>query len=226
MTPLKLSCRQLRELDRLAIHTYGIPGSVLMENAGRGVADYMVQCGITGRVVICCGKGNNGGDGLVIARHLDAAGISVEAILTSPPDQLSEDASLQHRIVSRSGINLFAPDMDQLQGPWFVERLADADWIVDALFGTGLTGPLRPPFDQIVTAINDSKARTLAVDIPSGLNADSGEPMGVTIRAAHTVTFVALKTGFGNPHAADWLGQVVVVPIGLPRSLLESAQSI
>ena len=116
--------------------------------------------------------------------------------------------------------------MDQLQGSWLVERLATPTGFLDALFGTGLTGPLRPPFDQVVTAINDSKARTLAVDIPSGLNADTGEPMGKTVRAAHTVTFVALKTGFSNPHAAEWLGQVVVVPIGLPRSLLESAQSI
>jgi NAD(P)H-hydrate epimerase len=226
MTPLTLSYRQLRELDRQTIHVYGIPGPVLMENAGKSAADYLLSCGVAGKVVICCGKGNNGGDGLVIARHLDAAGVAVEIILTAPADQLSTDAALQYRIVVQSGISLSAPAVDQLTGAWFAERLVGADWIVDALFGTGLTGPLRPPLDRVVIAINNSPAKKLAVDIPSGLNGDTGEPLGATIRASHTVTFVALKPGFNNPDAAAWLGKVVVVPIGLPRRLLDSAQSI
>jgi NAD(P)H-hydrate epimerase len=226
MTPLTLSSRQLRELDRRAIHVFGIPGPVLMENAGKATAEYMLSCGIAGKVVICCGKGNNGGDGLVIARHLDAAGIAVEIILTAPVDQLSEDTALQFHIVDRSGLSLSVPGLDQLTGAWFAERLIGADWIVDALFGTGLTGPLRPPLDRVVTAINNSPAKKLAVDIPSGLNGDTGQPLGATIRASYTVTFVALKPGFNNPNAAAWLGKVVVVPIGLPRRLLDSAQSI
>jgi NAD(P)H-hydrate epimerase len=226
MTPLTLSSRQLRELDRQAIHVYGIPGPVLMENAGKSAADYLLSCGLAGKVVICCGKGNNGGDGLVIARHLDAAGVAVEVILAAPANQLSTDAALQYRIVAKSGISLSAPAVDQLTGPWLAERLVGADWIVDALFGTGLTGPLRPPLDQVVTAINNSPAKKLAVDIPSGLNGDTGEPLCATIRASHTVTFVARKPGFGNPNAAAWLGKVVVMPIGLPRRLLDSAQSI
>ncbi|CAN5234077.1 NAD(P)H-hydrate epimerase [soil metagenome] len=226
MSPLHLTCRQLRELDRRAIEEYGIPGPVLMKNAGRGAVENMQRWGIAGKVVICCGKGNNGGDGLVMARHLDAAGVEVEIILTSPPEQLSVDAALQYRIVKHAGIKLHLASPDQLKGDWFVDQLQHADWIVDALFGTGLTGPLRPPFDSAIKTINYSPARKLAVDIPSGLDGDLGVPLGETIWATHTVTFVALKTGFATVGAAAFLGKVEVVPIGLPRKLLELAHSI
>jgi NAD(P)H-hydrate epimerase len=104
-------------------------------------------------------------------------------------------------------------------------ELAAAEWIVDALFGTGLTGPVRPPFAQVITAINRQCARVLAVDIPSGLDGDTGQPLGPTIRAEHTATFVAQKTGFANPAAQEWLGRVHVVDIGIPRALLQSVQA-
>jgi NAD(P)H-hydrate epimerase len=113
-----------------------------------------------------------------------------------------------------------------LTGSWLVERLRDANWIVDALFGTGLSGPLRAPFDAVVRAINAAPGRKLAVDIPSGLDGDTGVPLGETVRADHTVTFVAQKAGFATPGADEWLGNVQVVPIGIPRRLLESAHSI
>lgn len=226
MTDLYLSCAQLRELDRQATLVYGIPGPVLMENAGRGAAECLLRLGIGGKVVICCGKGNNGGDGLVIARHLDAMGVAVEVILAGPKEKLSPDASLQYHIVDKSGIPMrFASD-DELTGLWLAERLANADWIVDALFGTGLTGPLRSPFDSAVKTINTAPGRRFAIDIPSGLDGDTGAPLGQTIRATHTVTFVAQKTGFAQAGARAWLGDVTVVPIGLPRRLIESAHSI
>jgi NAD(P)H-hydrate epimerase len=104
-------------------------------------------------------------------------------------------------------------------------ELAAADWVVDALFGTGLAGPIRKPFDQIITAINESPARVLAVDIPSGLDCDTGEPLGPTVKAHHTATFVAMKKGFANAEAKRWLGQVHVVDIGVPRRLLEKLYS-
>jgi NAD(P)H-hydrate epimerase len=226
MSLLHLTCRQLRELDRRAIEEFGIPGPVLMENAGRGAVEHMFRWGISGKVVICCGKGNNGGDGLVMARHLDAAGVDVEVILTSGPQQLSTDASLQYRIIRQAGIKLHLATPDQLKGDWFVNQIRNADWIVDAMFGTGLTGPLRPPFDSAIKTINSSPSRKLAVDIPSGLDGDSGKPLGETIRATHTVTFVARKTGFNTVESVPFLGQVEVVPIGLPRKLLALAHSI
>jgi NAD(P)H-hydrate epimerase len=213
-------------MDRQAIEIYGIPSTVLMENAGRGAAEILLQSGINGKVVICCGKGNNGGDGLVIARHLDAANVTVEIILAVPPEQLRGDAALELHIVRQAQIPTFYATNAELTGAWFADRVTGADWIVDALFGTGLSGPLRPPFDAMVKAINASAARKLAVDIPSGLDGDTGQPLGETIRADHTVTFVALKAGFAKPGADAWLGHVHVAPIGLPRRLLESAHSI
>jgi len=100
-------------------------------------------------------------------------------------------------------------------------ELAGAEWVVDALFGTGLKGPVRPPYDQVISAINDSLARVLAVDIPSGLDCDTGEPLGPAVRAHHTVTFVAPKAGFANPESRHWTGEVHVADIGAPRRLLE-----
>ena len=99
-------------------------------------------------------------------------------------------------------------------------ELDTAEWVVDALFGTGLTGPVRAPFDQVIAAINDSTAKVLAVDIPSGLDCDTGLPLGPTVRAHHTATIVAPKKGFTAPMAQEWLGRVHVIDMGAPRRVL------
>jgi len=210
---------QVRELDRRAIKEFGVPGVVLMENAGRGMAELLRSLNINGRVVLCCGKGNNGGDGFVIARHLDNAGVRVRVLLFVDPAQLSGDAAVNHRIIAASGIpiEVFAgPTLDE-------ERLrrefSDADWIVDALFGSGLRGVIQPPFDRIIAAINAAAARVFAVDIPSGLDCDTGQPLGMAVRAHHTGTIAAMKKGFLEPLAAAWLGQVHVIHMGAPRVL-------
>jgi NAD(P)H-hydrate epimerase len=122
--------------------------------------------------------------------------------------------------VARSGIPLehfggAALDEERLR-----RGLSGADWVVDALFGSGLRGPLRPPFDRVVTLINESGARVLAVDIPSGLDSDTGRPLGPTVRADHTATIVASKKGFAGPEARHWLGQVHVIDMGMPRRML------
>lgn len=215
-----LSREEVREIDRRAIEEFGMPGIVLMENAGRGAAELLVRLGIHGRVMICCGKGNNGGDGFVIARHLDNHGVSVQVVLFAKPEDLTGDAAINYQTISRSGlpIEVFSGTSDVLKAsaPCF----ATAEWIVDALFGTGLAGPLRAPMNQVVQAINDSRARVLAVDIPSGLDCNTGQPLGATVQAEHTATFVALKKGFANPAAKKWLGQVHAIDIGIPRRLL------
>ena len=205
-----LSRDQVRAVDRRAIAEFGVPGVVLMENAGRGAADLLRSLGIAGTVVIACGKGNNGGDGFVIARHLDNAGIATRVLLFARAEGLTGDAAINYQIIAKSGLDVRVPSPDAI-----AQEFAGADWIVDALFGTGLTGPLRPPFDRIVEAINASGAKVLAVDIPSGLDCDSGEPLGTTIRAGHTATFVAQKLGFANPASATYTGQVHVVDIGV-----------
>jgi NAD(P)H-hydrate epimerase len=227
MTPFTLSRAAVRELDRRAIHEYGVPGVVLMENAGRGAAELLVRLNPQGqRVLILCGPGNNGGDGFVMARHLENAGLTVLAMLFLPPATtgLAGDAAASHQIWTRSG-HLAPPIRGDLTD--YLRRVVLEDitlsrgWIVDALFGTGLTRPLGPPFDEVVSAVNASGRPVLAVDIPSGLDCDTGEPLGPTIRATHTATFVAPKQGFSNPNARAWLGEVHVVDIGAPRKLVD-----
>jgi NAD(P)H-hydrate epimerase len=215
-----LSRDEVRAIDRRAIEEFGVPGVVLMENAGRGAAELLISLGVPGLVTICCGKGNNGGDGFVIARHLDNRSVPVRVFLFAKPNELTGDALINYQIIAKSGLPIaIYPDASFNDGALSAE-LARSPWVVDALFGTGLTGAVRPPFDRVIAAINASKARVLAVDIPSGLDCDTGEPLGPTVRADHTVTFVALKKGFANAAAKEWLGQVHVVDIGAPRAAL------
>ncbi len=219
-----LTREQARELDRRATEDYGVPGLVLMENAGRGMAELLLSLGARGPVVVCCGPGNNGGDGFVIARHLDNAGVAVRVLLFVDPERLRGDAAMNYDIVVKSGLPLKVhsegPDEDSLRS-----ELDGAEWVVDALFGSGLKGPLRPPFDRVVSAINTGGARVLAVDVPSGLDCDTGRPMGPTVRAHHTATVVAPKKGFAESAAREWLGQVHVVGMGAPRRLLEGLRA-
>lgn len=216
-----ISRDQVRALDRRASDEFGVPGVVLMENAGRGAAAVLLQLGVQGRVVVCCGKGNNGGDGFVIARHLDNQGVAVRVLYFGNPDALTGEAAIHFNIVRRSGLALTVFD-DQILAEELGRELAGADWVVDALLGTGVTGPARPPLNQVIAAINASGARVLAVDLPSGLDCDTGLPLGPCVRALHTVTFVAAKQGFANPVAREWLGQVHVVDIGAPRALVRA----
>jgi NAD(P)H-hydrate epimerase len=215
-----LSREEVRTIDRRAIEEFGVPGIVLMENAGRGAAEVLRSLGVTGSVVICCGKGNNGGDGFVIARHLDNAGVPVRVLLFCRPEELAGDAAIAYQIITRSGLDIVTVAMQPLDEAALRDALVAAEWVVDALFGTGLSGPVRAPFDQVIAAINASPARILAVDIPSGLDCDTGAPLGIAVRAHHTVTFVARKKGFANSASGEWLGQVHVVGIGAPRILL------
>jgi NAD(P)H-hydrate epimerase len=217
---MELSRDEARELDRRAIDDCGIPGAVLMENAGRAMADLLRTLGIRGTVAICCGPGNNGGDGFVIARHLDNAGVEVRVLLFARPEKLTGDAALNYRILVNGGISPEAFDPAALDETKVRAELATADWVVDALFGSGQRGPVRPPYDRVVEAINASGAKVFAVDIPTGLDADTGQPQGATVRAQHTATVVAPKKGFARPGAHEWLGRVHVIDIGIPRRLL------
>jgi len=216
---LSLTNAQARALDHFAIATLGIPGVVLMENAGRNMAHLLLSLGARGPVAVVCGKGNNGGDGFVIARHLDIAGIPVRVLLFTDPDSLTGDAADNYAILTKCGFAIdVLPDESRLSA-----HLADADWIVDALFGSGLKGDVKPPFDAIIERINTVNKRVYSVDIPSGLDADTGHPLGVAVRADHTATVAAPKAGFTFAHSREWTGQVHVVDMGVPPRLLSSA---
>ena len=217
-----LSRQEVREFDRRAIEELGIPGVVLMENAGRGAAEVLVSLGCRGPVVICCGKGNNGGDGFIIARHLDNRNIPVRVLLFARPKDLTGDAAVNYQIIARSGLPIEIYAGESWDEKTLHAELTKAEWVVDALFGTGLTGPVKKPLDRVIAAINASQTHVLAVDIPSGLDCDTGQPLDPTVRAEHTVTFVAEKKGFAQSSAKEWIGQVHVVDIGAPRRLLEN----
>jgi len=215
-----LTCQQVRQVDRRAVDQYGMSSLVLMENAGRGVADQLVGLGIEGSVVIVCGKGNNAGDGFVIARHLDLRGYRVEVVITSDPAQLQGDAMHNFRILQRTDTPM-AIVREPIPPNDALAVLSSADWVVDALLGTGARGEPRPPLDAVIDRLNACGARKLAVDVPSGLDCDTGQATRHTLRADHTCTFVAAKPGFFAPGADQFTGQIHVLDIGVPRRVVE-----
>jgi NAD(P)H-hydrate epimerase len=220
MNFLPLTCRQTREIDRRAVDEYGLSGLVLMENAGRGLADTLCRLDPSGPVVICCGKGNNAGDGFVLARHLDLRRVPLKTLVWAEPGELRGDAAANFAVLERCGvpIEIFGHQHDTAR---LESHLTGAAWIVDALLGTGATGEPRPPLDAVIDQLNDSSVPILAVDLPSGLDADTGAAARHTIRAAHTCTFVAAKTGLLVPDAKRYTGKVHVLDIGAPRKLVE-----
>lgn len=221
MNPRPLSRDEVRDIDRRAIADYGMSGLVLMENAGRGCADVLCRLGCRGPVAICCGKGNNGGDGFVIARHLDLRGIAVQVLLLADPAELRGEAAANYAILAKSDvpIEVFQAPLDAQR---FQQHLAGSEWIADALLGTGVTGEPRPPVAQAIEIMNASAAHKLAIDLPSGLDCDSGQAASATFRAEQTCTFVAAKLGFSQRAAQPYLGQVHILDIGVPRKLMAS----
>lgn len=205
-----------RELDRRAIEEYGMTGVMLMENAGRGTTDVLCGLGVSGPVVIVCGRGNNGGDGFVIARHLDLRGYEVRVVLLEDPKLLRGDAALNFGVLEKSGVPIVCWDLKVLS-----TALHDAAWVVDAMLGTGATGNPREPVSTVITELNESGLPILAVDLPSGLDCETGTAGEPTIRARHTCTFVAAKPGLLLPAAAPYVGELHVVDIGAPRKLVE-----
>lgn len=213
---MPLTRDQVRAIDRRAIEEFGIPGIVLMENAGRQAAEIIHQLNpARERVAICCGPGNNGGDGLVIARHLDRLGVPVSVWLFGEPTQLSPDAAVNFHVVNKMQLPLI---VNQAVTTTTWEHFG---WIIDALFGTGLTRPVDGANAAAVHAINQCSAKVIAVDIPTGLDCDSGQPLGPTVRADHTITFVGMKVGFLMPVAREFVGQVHFADIGAPRRLVD-----
>ncbi len=217
MAIVHLTRSQVREIDRLAIERYHIPGIVLMENAARAVAvcAWEMLGRQPGNVLVLCGSGNNGGDGLAAARHQHTRGANVSIGLTSDPEKFRGDALVNWKIVSAMNISA---------QPFEAEMLKE--WpaiVIDAIFGTGLSEAVREPYPGIFSAVNSAGIPVLAVDLPSGLDCDTGKPLGACIKATRTVTFVAPKTGFAEPGAKEFLGDVVVGDIGCPPELIEAA---
>lgn len=213
-----LESRLIRQIDAAAVEELGIAGLLLMENAAQGACEVLESVMPKGRIIIVSGPGNNGGDGLSMARLLAANGIDSEVHLVRAGKSLTDETHSNLGFLHRSGIKVGEADADNLRS--VLAELTPDDWIVDALLGTGIRGTLRSPFLEIVEAINQSSAQVLSVDVPSGLDADTGEPCGVAVRAEVTVTFVATKAGFRVPQAMPFLGRVIVRQIGVPQRWL------
>lgn len=222
-----LSCEQIRAVDRLALEEYGIPGVCLMENAGAGATRMLLEREPRS-VAILCGPGNNGGDGHVVARHLANAGVEVRVLEFAAPERLRGDAAVMREIVSRMAGSdpaslRMASGLDR-EPVSLRDELRGCDWIVDGLLGTGFSGQVREPLAGAIRLCNELRAqgaKVLALDLPSGLDTDSGEAATDTVRADLTVTFAARKHGLLKPGAAQFIGLVQVASIGAPTELLQ-----
>lgn len=217
--PRFISAEEMREIDRLASEKYQIPSLRLMENAGEACAREMLFFFKFRRPVIFCSMGNNGGDGLVMARLLAGAGYEPAVIFFQNPRDMKPDVKNNFSRLQTLPVRMrdFSCALD-----WNIlaREMRNADILVDALFGTGLSRPLASPFPEIINLINTAGKPVLAVDIPSGLNADSGEVMGAAVRADLTVTLGLPKKAFAVPAAQKHLGMWVNADIFLPRELL------
>ena len=213
---------EVRTVDNWAINTLGVPGVVLMENAGRSCAELTEDKlrDITDpKVCIFCGTGNNGGDGYVIARHLINNNVRVTVVICGDPAKIKGDAKINLDILKQMDqpIEQLNPAEDNVSDR-IIQFTADSDMLVDALFGTGLKGQLSDEYKHLIEGVNACHCPVLAVDIPSGLDCDSGEPHGAAVRATWTVTFVAVKKGFTSTSALPYTGEVFVASIGInPR---------
>jgi len=215
---------EVRAFDSWVINTLGVSGVVLMENAGRSCAELIKEklAGIAEpKVCIFCGTGNNGGDGYVIARHLAGSGFSVSVVICGDRSKIKGDAKINLDILERLGQPIEQLNLKSGDVPGRVKGFAaGADMLVDALFGTGLNGQLSGKYKQLVESINGENRPILAVDIPSGLDCDTGEPLGAAIRADYTVTFVAVKKGFTTESTAvRYTGEIFVASIGVEPDL-------
>lgn len=217
-----LTANEMRDLDRRAIEEIGIPGVVLMENAGRAVVEEICRCYADlapGPVLVLAGKGNNGGDGYVIARWLRQQGWQARTIVLAAAGQIAGDAAKQLCALTGSdGEVIFAPDESALLGALSAQK--ETQLIVDALLGTGLTSPVEGLYAQAIEWVNAAGLPVLAVDIPSGIEASTGAVLGRAVCAGSTITFGAAKVGHALHPGAAHAGKVTVADIGIPRQLL------
>ena len=218
-----VTAQQMRELDRRAAAEGGVPSLLLMENAGRGV--FNVACGMLGstggkRVAVIAGKGNNGGDGYVAAGHLANAGMDVRVYLIGDPAEIKGDAATNLENVRRGRIPLTVVAKRE-----DIPCLREYDLIVDALLGTGIRGEVVGLATKAIAAINSAECPVLAVDVPSGIDADTGGICGVCVKADTTVTFALPKLGLLLYPAAEFVGELTVVEIGIPEAILDDSGS-
>lgn len=216
-----LSVDQSREVDRVAVEDYGMHSLVLMENAALVCVDWLLhRCPAPLPTTILCGRGNNGGDGLAIARQLTNRGWPCQTILLGPPDRLSVDARANLQILTAGK---GTGGMEILTGPLppqVLARLKRSSVIMDALLGTGAGGAPREPMRGWLQAANQCQALRVAVDVPTGIDAETGEAHEGHFLPTATLTFVAKKPAMADPKTAAVFGEIYALPIGIPLQMM------
>jgi len=211
---MKIATREIvREIDRLTIKKYGIPGLILMENAGRAAADVLLDnFAYAAKVAVFAGRGNNAGDGFVIARHLISEGLDVDTYIVSDPKKYRGDALTNYKALKNIGGNIVEIKNN-------LRKYKQADVIVDALFGTGLDREVTGFYKKVIEFINSQGIPTIAVDLPSGLDSNTGHPLGIAVLADITVTFVLPKLGISIYPGVEYAGEIYVADITTPKFL-------
>src|SRR5438477_2596018 len=211
-----LTAEQMRNIDRRATERFGVPSIVLMENAALAVLDAIFEHYATiERAAIFCGTGANGGDGLAVARHLENRGVVPTVLIAGDRAKFSGDARVNLEICERLNIPIYdIRDTDHVDEA--IAHASDADLIVDAIFGTGLNRAPDGVYAEVIRAIAELRIPVIAVDLPSGANASSGEPFDPCVHAEVTVTFAAPKICHVFDPAATFCGEIIVADIGIP----------
>ena len=213
-----VTVKQIQALDKVAIERLGIPSIVLMENAGRSVAEEIEKRLVRVRnpfVCVVCGIGNNAGDGFVTARYLMNAFLRVKVFVIGGTEDLKADAEVNYRILKKLRCPLRIVNRVDRD---FLTDITGADVIVDAIFGVGLNREVLDPFKNFIEVLNSQKKYTVSVDIPSGLDGTTGKIYGVCIKASSTVTFSFAKKGFFQNDGPRYAGRVVIREIGIPTT--------
>lgn len=212
-----LTAKQVKDIDIKARNIWGISTLVLMENAGRQVADEtfrVIKGKQKAKIAVFCGKGNNGGDGFVAARHLLVKGISPDIFLAGRVYDVTNEARANLEILLKLKQRIIEVDGENLHS--VKNKISKYDLIIDALLGVGLSGEVRGIYRDLIGIINISKAYILSVDIPSGLDATTGRILGCCVKADRTVTFVAKKRGMILDNGPKYCGRVIVKDLGIP----------
>ncbi|MBM3253330.1 MAG: NAD(P)H-hydrate epimerase [Candidatus Omnitrophica bacterium] len=217
-----ITTNQMKQIDKKAQGVYGIPGIILMENAGINIAYQAIEMlkNKPKKICIFCGKGNNGGDGFVAGRHLFNEDFKIKVFLVGEYREVRKEARVNLNILLKMGIEIY--ELSNFFNRIFIKKnLAHTSLIIDAIFGTGLKGKMPYATSEIIDMINLSKRPVLSVDIPSGLDADTGEILGGCIKATKTITFGLPKKGFFKGKGPLYTGRVIISKIGIPQVLLK-----
>ncbi|MFH1156778.1 MAG: NAD(P)H-hydrate dehydratase [Pseudomonadota bacterium] len=228
-----VTAQEMQAMDRQAIEAYGIPGVVLMENAGRGATDMFLKVfpdHALKTVCVLCGRGNNGGDGFVMARYLIQKGIRTRVFLLSQAGKIQGDAKINLTILERimagtgQGELVELPDESTFQA--WKDSICNHDLFIDGILGTGLNADVRGFFKAVIETVNGTGKPVFSIDIPSGLNADTGQPWGTCIRATATATFAFAKPGHMVFPGSELTGRLEVIDIGIPGCIADAARPL